>query len=237
MTEYQWIRAVISLLGVIAWPTLVGALAFAFRRPLRSLLENVKKVTAGPVSVDIEKGLAETTQSFVQLVEDSGSEDAEEASLAIQSPLGEFNAQRADEAAEPPSPLRPIPLRDYYASNAEENPKSAIILAYIALEKWYDFALRSHGLPIYDGTQRRGVRKMSRVAVEEGMLPASSIDTVEGLSLMRDLVVDKPGEEVSSQQGREFLVLTDGVMYTPTTELKKYEKDHPPLDVEQPFNY
>jgi hypothetical protein len=231
----NWVKTLIPLAVGFAWPVLVGSVIFAFRKPLVTLIENVKKVTAGPVSVDIEKGLAQTAESLVQLVEDSGSEDYYNAPQASRSPLDEFNAQTPVAAGIAPQRAPRIPLREYFATNAEENPKSAIILAFIELEKWYDHALRSHGIEIYDGWTRRSVRVMAKVAVDQGLEPESSINTVEGLSLMRDLVVEKPGEEVSPQQAREFLVLTDGVIYTLSTELAKYEKDNPPREVDPPL--
>ena len=71
---------------------------------------------------------------------------------------------------------------------------------------------------------------MSRIAVEKGLVPPSTISAVEGLTVLRNLVVHSPGKQVGPEEGREFLVLADAVLYSLRSGLEKFEKRHVPAE-------
>lgn len=110
-----------------------------------------------------------------------------------------------------PKPIRPA-LTEYYKSTALENPLAAIIKAYLAIEEWYDQALQDHDLSPWNGTEKRSVRDMSRIAAHEGFLPAFTVQTIDGLGYLRDDAVRRGGDSITVDEAQHYLLQTEGAL-------------------------
>ncbi len=121
--------------------------------------------------------------------------------------------------SEPTQRIRPA-LTEYYRETAVENPLAAILKAYLAIEGWYDQALEDHGIGRFDGTRKRSVREMSRLAVERGLLPSSTVATIDGLGVLRDLAVDRQGENITKEEAQHYLTIAEGALLSLDSSLK-----------------
>lgn len=196
----DWMLAAAQILGTIAWPTAAVIILLAFRKPLQELLQHVAGLSFGGAKVTFDRTSPGVTESVVEALEDAASESPQ---------------------------ATPMPLREYYAERAETNPLNAILEAYIAIERWYDAALTKHNADNYDGLKKLGVSQMSRIAVSKGLVPASTLPAVDGLTALRNLVVHAPGKKLGPEEAREYLVLADGLLYSLRAGLEKYEMRHP----------
>jgi hypothetical protein len=198
----DYLLAAAAILGAVAWPVVLLIVLLAFRRPLRDALEHL-----------IEFRFGSTVAKF--------SREGGEVGASLVESLVESKTAEPNTAEQTPRPA----LRDLYAERAESNPLSAILLAYGAVESWYDQMLTERGIENHSpGHRKLGVRDLSRLAVERGLLPDSTLRQVDGLSIMRDLAVHGRVEEVTSEQAREYLVLVDGLLYSLDSELAKSGK-------------
>jgi hypothetical protein len=57
------------------------------------------------------------------------------------------------------------------------------------------------------------VRKLAETAREKDLITAETEDAVEGLSVMRNLAAHGGQEDLSPQRAREFVALSQGVLY------------------------
>ena len=135
--------------------------------------------------------------------------------------VGTPNSDRLTD--KPARPIRPA-LTEYYRDLALENPLSAILKAYLAVEGWFDITLEENGLDKYDGTRKRSVREMSRIAAATGLLPSATVPTIDGLGVLRDLALDKQGEGIGSEEAQRYLLQTEGALLSLDNSLKPIKK-------------
>lgn len=197
-TPVDYVLAIASLLGAVAWPITVLVLVLMFRRPLRTALSDLVQLRWGGTELKFRRTAGEVSSSLIE-------------------PLVESKVLTLQTAT---STVRPA-LHEYYANLADENPLSAIIKAYESIEVWYDEALTRFGIANRDGNRKLGVLQMARRAVNEKLLPASSVHTVEGLGIMRDLALQHGDGKVKPDEAKEFLILADGLLYSLDSELAK----------------
>lgn len=100
-------------------------------------------------------------------------------------------------------------LRDSLGS---QDPRSAIIRGYLAIDNWAEENLPRHGIPSERNGRRRPLLEMIREAVEKGILPAPTISQVQGLQTLRNLAVHSPTDP-THEQAAEFLTLADAMLY------------------------
>ncbi len=201
-TAVDYLLAIASLLGAVAWPVTVLVLVLMFRRPLRTALADLVQLRWGSTELKFRRAAGEVSASLIEPLIDSKV-------LTLQTTA---------------SPARPA-LHEYYADLADENPLSAIIKAYESIEVWFDEALSRFGIANRDGNRKIGAMQMARRAVNEQLLPASSLHTIEGLGIMRDLAIQHGDERVTPAAAKEFLILTDGLLYSLDSELEKSRPD------------
>lgn len=196
----DWLTAVAGLLSAIVWPGVVLAIFIAFRRPIGNAIQHLIEFRFGGATMRFEHVRGQVSASLVTTLADQ---------------------RAASGSSETPS-SRPL-LREYYAERIHENPLNAILEAYEAIEGWYDRTLAAHDIEVRDREKKLGVREMSRIAVEHGLLPSSTISQLDGLGIMRDLAIQQR-DAVTPQRAQEFLVLVDAVLYTLDTELGKSDR-------------
>jgi hypothetical protein len=200
----EYMSAAAEILTAISWPLVLFAIIFTFRKSIRGLLAKLSELKVGGATARFSEAALGVAVATLETALDNSSDTHSSAARMTRTPLTEYYDQRAD-----------------------ENPLNAILEAYLAVEGWFDRALSTHGIDIRPHNKKLGVREMSIIAVEQGMLPESLLHTVDGLSLMRNLALHKSSPQ-TPQEAREFLVLTDGLIYTLDVELAKYEVSHPP---------
>jgi hypothetical protein len=64
---------------------------------------------------------------------------------------------------------------------------------------------------------RWGLMQLSRAALEQGRISPKTAKAIEGLLVLRNLAAHGRAEEVSPKRVREFVALTQGVLYSIST--------------------
>ena len=244
-TTFEWLHPITELVGVLVWPVLIAVLVIAFRKQVRHLITNVSELTIGGNKAKFRR---KGTQLSEELLASLTAPSPELAAAPVTVPPiradndtdtdtdtdtdDQTYSQADDTTARLPPPR--ILLREFYADRVRDNPLNAILEGNLAIERWFDRALSAHGFSLTGKDfRKRSSHEMSLIALDLGMISATSQSTVDGLSIMRDLAVDKGGEVANSDQAREFLILADGLLYMLDKERIEFEKRVPPTAPEQ----
>lgn len=194
----DYMLAAAAILSAIAWPLVVMVVLLAFRKPLRDALAHLIEFRFGSTSVKFQREIADASTNLIEAIAD------------------------ADETEE--GDVRPRPqLREMYAAKAQENPLNALLEGFIAIEVWFDQLMTERGESTHDGTRKRSAQEMAAIAVQRGFLPRSTIDTVQGLGIVRDLAIHDR-DKVTPTQAREFLLLADAFLGFADLEARKTAK-------------
>jgi hypothetical protein len=197
-TWVDYMLAAAAILGAIAWPLVVMIVLLAFRKPLRDALANLIEFRFGSASVKFQREVADVSSNLIEAIAD------------------------ADETEE--GDLKPRPqLREMYAAKVQENPLNALLEGFIAIEVWYDQLMTERGESTHEGNRKRSAQEMAAIAVERGFLPRSTLDTVQGLGIVRDLAIHDR-EKVTPNQARDFLLLADAFLTFADSEARKTAK-------------
>lgn len=94
---------------------------------------------------------------------------------------------------------------------AEVSPTGAIVEAFGQIEASLRSLLEQEGVANFD--RPWNVRKLAEMAREKDLITAETEDAVEGLSVMRNLAAHGGQEDLSPQRAREFVALSQGVLY------------------------
>ena len=204
-TWMDWVKTLTGLLGVILWPLLVAVVVIAFRKQLKGLLERVSSFKGLGVEAAFARTGAEVAEGLVAAWVEQGPE----------------------ETSQPGNP-RAVPLSQYFTPERfHDSPLNVIIESFIALERWFDSALNSHGIDIRPGFKKLTVYEMAELAVHHGFIEPESLKTVTGLGIMRDIAIGKNGDKVTPQEARSYVTLIDGQIFTMTNQLERYDAEHP----------
>lgn len=206
----DWFRASTSLIAVLVWPLLIIVLVIIFRRQLVALIQSVTEFRGPGFTAKFEREVREVGAYL----------DFDKLARPASASPDPADGVAAEDRVEP----RQVPLSEFYARRSDENPLNALLEAYIAIERWYDRTLTDREIDNFDGVDKLSVTQMSRVAVEKGLLPASTLTLVDGLTVMRSLALTAPPDRVSPDQAREFLALADGALLSLDAELAKFGK-------------
>lgn len=110
------------------------------------------------------------------------------------------------------SPTRQL-LRNYYAKDAERNPKHAILQAYCNVEESLremvggpsgSITYSSHG----------GPTELVREVQALGIVDDATVRAVDGIAILRNMVAHESDEVVTVQQALDYLALVDAVIFT-----------------------
>jgi hypothetical protein len=94
---------------------------------------------------------------------------------------------------------------------AEVSPTGAIVEAFGQIEATLRSALEADGAEELD--RPWSVRRLSDIASERGLITAETHDAIEGLSVLRNLAAHGGQADLSPQRAREFLALSQGVLF------------------------
>lgn len=225
-STFEWLRPITELVGVLVWPALVAVVIIVFRRQVRDLFGNLSELTIGGNKAKFNR---KATQVSENLITSFTTPPAVTSEVEVEPKADNGSSE------EPAMQGRPrILLRESFADRIRDNPLNAILEGNLAIERWFDSAITAHGIPVTGKDfRKRSSHEMSLIALDLGMITPASQNTVDGLAIMRDLAVGKGGEAATSDQAREFLILTDGLLFTMDRERSEFEKRNPPTAPEQ----
>lgn len=104
---------------------------------------------------------------------------------------------------------------------ATASPIGAVVEAYAQIETALRSVLEEHGV---EGLDRQwSVRRLAELAYARGLITSETRDAVEGLSVMRNLAAHGGEDDISPQRAREFIALSQGVLYAIQMNSKKAE--------------
>lgn len=115
-------------------------------------------------------------------------------------------------------------IRDLLGGKVDENPLHAVLTGYELVERFFNRVLKANGIPFRERDDRLGVDAMARKAVTAELIPDSSLRDVEGLTLLWELAKVGNGKDLTADKAREFLLLSDGIVYAIESELAKRGK-------------
>lgn len=94
---------------------------------------------------------------------------------------------------------------------AEVSPTGAIVEAFGQIEVSLRSVLEGDGA---DGLDRPwSVQRLATAAHQRGLITPETLDAIEGLSVMRNLAAHGGQKDLSPQRAREFVALSQGVLY------------------------
>jgi len=175
---------VASIVQSIAWPVAMVVLALTFRTPLTELIQRLTAIKGPGVEVVAEARLS-AASAVVSAVADSVHESR------VGAPQDQFGFE-------------------HLWALAETQPASAVLQAYEVVE----IVLRGIlGAPELGSGDNYLPTKAVRVAAEKGLVEESSIAAVDGLAVLRDLVVHGGAGDVTSQKAGEYVSLVFATVY------------------------
>jgi hypothetical protein len=101
------------------------------------------------------------------------------------------------------------------------SPIGAVVEAYAQIETALRSVLEEHGVEWLD--RPWSVRRLAELAYERGLITSETRDAVEGLSVMRNLAAHGAEDDISPQRAREFIALSQGVLYAIQMNSKRAE--------------
>lgn len=96
---------------------------------------------------------------------------------------------------------------------AELAPVGAVLQAYSEIERALRQRLESVGVK-QEEIQRSGGRQLARVAADHGVVSPETLNSIEGMVLLRNLAAHGQEYELSISRAREYLLLADAVIYS-----------------------
>ena len=105
---------------------------------------------------------------------------------------------------------------------AEASPTGAIVEAFGQIELSLRSVLEDGGA---EGLDRPwSVQRLATAAHQRGLITPETLDAIEGLSVMRNLAAHGGQKDLSPQRAREFVALSQGVLYTITINAKSSKR-------------
>jgi len=187
----DWKEFIASLIGSTAWPLAVTILLIAFRSVIKQLtLEGVRKWKVGATGIEVEYWDKERTnvKESIEQQSSQGIEDLESQSGGL--------------------------LVDELASLAKSRPSAVVIEAFIKIEVRLREILGNAGNTPSEEISRMPARKLVLVCLDQNLITPESANSIEGLSVMRNLAVHGKAQELEVVRALEFLHLADAVLFT-----------------------
>lgn len=198
----------VDLVTGLAWPAVVGVIAFMFRSEIRDLLRTpLSRLKAGPFEVEIERARVEVEAATAG---------------AAQSP-----APPAGGGSKDGDSPRTGELTDDLQRLGEHvmvNPSAVILDGYVVVENTLRDVLSDRGI---NGTaQMNGVGLASRAVQTHVILPAT-LESVQGLAVLRNLTAHGTAGDVTPDKARDYLNLVEAVVWTIQQNAKQSQRSTP----------
>lgn len=174
----------IRAVASLAWPVAVIVALVVLRAQLRALLTGgASRVKAGPFSVEWDHQVSRV----------------------------ETDLEQPDVPTTPPG-AHAGPVSDALASIVETAPGAAVLQAFGRIEQALRELLVDAKTP--EALLRTGGAGLARAALKRGLITEETARAVEGLSVLRNLTAHgERVEDVSPGRARDFLALTDAVLF------------------------
>lgn len=173
-----------SLVRSLAWPLSAVAIVVVLRKPISAALQRMSKARVGPLEAEFDQELAEVRKELRRAPEVAGKE------------------------ADPPTAMLSLP--DELTRLAESSPRAAVLEAFARIES------RLRELLVDAGVETRQAMSgvaLARLAFQQGLVSAETLNAVEGLAVMRNLAAHNPTDDISVERARDYLVLADAMLY------------------------
>lgn len=178
------VSELIRAVASLAWPVAAIVALVLFRAQIRSLLMGgVRSVKAGPFSVEWDQQLSRV----------------------------ETDLDQPDVPPTTDTSARAGPVSGALSSMAKTAPAAAVVEAYARLEQALRELLADADAP--DVLLRSGAAGLARAASKRSLITEETVRAVEGLSVLRNLSAHGRAEEVSPERARDYLALTDAVLF------------------------
>jgi D-aminopeptidase len=176
----------------MAWPAAVVVLALIFKVQIRQLTSRpLRRLKAGPLDMEFDRLGAEV-----------------EAAVG-QGPMASMAREGAVQT----------PLIEGLEDRAASSPIAAVMDAHAAVEQ----AIRELILSVDPeaNVSRMSMGQLLRLASDRDLVTPETAKAVEGITIMRNLAAHGRASEVTLDRARDYLALTDAVLYAlrqkPTT--------------------
>lgn len=174
-----------SLVGSLAWPTVVFVIAMVFRKQLAQLLTTgwLRRLKVGAVEAEFGRRIPEV-----------------EAKLGV--------APDEAEAAEVES--LGATVVEELAPVAEVSPSAAVLEAFAKVEQDLQARMQARGFTRVN--EPWGALGLARRARAGGLITPESLEAIEGVAVLRNLAAHKP-DGVTQEAALEYLGLIDAVLF------------------------
>lgn len=179
----DWLTFISSLVGSLAWPITVIAVALFFRKAIKETLARpLRRLKAGPLEAEWE---AKVVEALVDVAE---------------SPETDAPPTGRDLLSERLHPL------------AQRLPAAAVMAAYAEIEETLRRRLALAGNIEVD-RRPMSARQMARQAQEQGVISPQTASAVEGATVLRNLAAHGRASEVDRAKALDYLTLADAIVY------------------------
>lgn len=186
----SWQEFIASLVGSLAWPAVLLALAWMFRTALGRLLTgDVKRLKAGPAGFEVEY--------WERVIAEAREE------LDLERTLPPNGAAAADET--------PQTFRNEMVELAAISPRTAVMESFRRVELQLRSMLESSGV---EQVRPVGARTMAEMALQRELITGATVDAIRGMSTLRNLAVhDRDDSKVDERRALEFIDLSEAVLF------------------------
>jgi hypothetical protein len=122
-------------------------------------------------------------------------------------------SQAEAEVGRPAPPGIPGGVRTELRAEAEADPSVAILAAHTAVDRALRVILSATDLPTSEINLAGSTVGLARLAREQGLISAKSLQAVEGITVMRNLAAHGSAREITTEQAEEYLALVDAILY------------------------
>lgn len=188
----------VALITGLAWPLTVAWVAWLFRHEVREVFRSRNAtLKAGPFEFGIEQARVEAEAATASGLSRRPAESRREPGPTTTSAHGE-----------PWEPLDPR-IADLIRG-ATNSPVEAVFLAYRTVEDDLRTMLASRGIDA--GNQ--SAARLAAVAASEGCITPQAANSVQGITVLRNLAAHGRSEEVDAAKALDYLALVDATLYS-----------------------
>lgn len=176
---------VASLVHSLAWPAAIVAIVSMFRRPLTSVIGNgLRRVKVGSFEAEFEQAEAKVRLQLAR---------SPEVRRAVTPDATSTDEDAAD-----------------LLQLAGVSPRAAVLEAFTRIESELRDVLR--GLVQEDTLHRKSATTLAVMAQNNGLISAATVDSVQGLAVMRNLVAHRD-DDVTTEKAIDYVVLADAALF------------------------
>ena len=198
-SSYELLKIILEFVGTISWPITVLLMVIVFRRQIRKIVDNAKKVELpGGVSFEIEKEINQAKQLATQVREERNPETQNLIDKEVKNQESVANERMKKLGLK----LSPSGLDlTYYKNIAQTDPR----LALIGLRADFELMLRNlaKGFELDEYERRPPVFRLINDLYEKGAISTKQFDFIRKIFKISNSAAH--GAEISKEQAIEIL--------------------------------